>query len=133
MGLAAIKLHPQYRDQYVPSGKPDITHLVFDIPAEAKQTIVAPFLLGKYSLIDRKYAEEKFNKLNDKGETVGNYLILTKDPRVLDYWLHVRDLYIPEDQEVWSKPEKEFEIYNYPTVTFSFDEQKFQSCTSEFK
>lgn len=40
-------------------------------------------------------------------------MILNKDPQLREYWEQTLDAVLPEDAEVWSRPEKEEEVKNY--------------------
>jgi len=95
----------------------------FAITDKDKETIVSPFLKGKYSEIDRDYVAKNFpNKeyigTNQHGRPVYkplvNYKILTKDPSLKEWWEEKYGLALPEGAEVWSRPEPEDEIMYYP-------------------
>jgi hypothetical protein len=89
---------------------------VFKFSEKEKETIVKPFLEGKYSQISRDYVKKYFSK-----ESSMNWRILNKDEWALpqnimplrEYWLRRIGAPIPENGEVWPKPKMEHEIFNY--------------------
>lgn len=113
--LSELRNSEHYNDEYDPTS--NTVHIVFRIPEKYLETVVQPFLEGKYSKIDRNYVKQYFPPmvLTDSGGYLPsmNYKILTKDQGVANYWREFRGLDIPEDAEVWSRPEKEDEIYGY--------------------
>ena len=86
---------------------------VFNIPSKWKETVVEPFLQGKYSEIDREYVKRYFPesvyKSGNKEPSV-NYMILNKDELLKNYWENMLDVDLDEDAEVWSKVDLEREI-----------------------
>lgn len=91
----------------------------FSFSDEVKQSIVKPFLEGKYSKIDREYMRAHFNKYvsETSGQFSTNWMILNKHPQLRKYWEEQIGTTLSQDAEVWSKPEKHDEIYNYETDT----------------
>jgi hypothetical protein len=90
----------------------------FSLSPGARENIVKPFLDGKYSKIDRDYVKEHFNKLVSGGSQLStNWMILNKHESLRKYWEEQIGTTLPQDAEVWSRPEKIDEIYNYETDT----------------
>ena len=88
-----------------------------------KNTIIVPFLKGKYSEIDRDYVTKYFKQQEFVGydswgypqyRELINYKVLTKSPDLKEYWEKRLDVELDPDAEVWSRPEEENEILNYP-------------------
>ena len=92
--------------------KEGLTSFVFKLPEESKETVVKPFLEGKYSQVDRTYVEEQF-PLTPGHRLYANRLTFDKDPALRDYWKEKIGVDLPENAEVWSKPQKKKEIYGY--------------------
>lgn len=92
--------------------------LEFEVTENNYNTIVKPFLDGKYSKICREYVRRNFNEVvkgtNGKPDLSNNYKVLTKHPDLRKYWEGRIGVEFTEDMEVWSRPEKEDEIYGYP-------------------
>ena len=95
---------------------------IWTLTDEQKSTIVAPFLEGKYSKIDREYVSKHFPEKEFTGFDVFNapqykflvnYKILTKSQELKNWWEERLNCSLPEDAEVWSKPEKKNEIFAY--------------------
>lgn len=102
-----------YVDEYDPDKSTTI--FVFDL-SEIKDSVVKPFLEGKYSKISRKYVKKFFSpeQWSPSGwRKSNNWMILNKDPQLREYWEQTLDVVLPEDAEVWSRPEKEEEVKNY--------------------
>ena len=94
----------------------------YSFSSEVYTKIVNPFLNGKYSSICRKYVERTFPSGNlaylDEDwlpvwETTLEFLVCTKSDIIRRHWKEIHDILIPEDAEVWSKPEMENEIFAY--------------------
>lgn len=78
-----------------------------------KETVVKPFLSGKYSEISKTYKEENFAKIFwSKGvpKLSWNWQILNKEDSLREWWRNECGIDIPEDQEVWARPSKDKEI-----------------------
>lgn len=91
--------------------------LVIFKPTEYQITnIINPFMVGKYSKICRDYVEKNFNT-GDPNYV--NYMILKKSKYLKEYWEDRINVTLPEDAEVWSKPDLKKEIFNpkYGEVT----------------
>lgn len=91
--------------------------LIFEIKVnyEDYTKIIVPFLNGKYSQICRDYVTKNFPKiLLNPRRISSNWKVLTKHPDLKKYWEDRIGVTFTEDQEVWSRPEKEDEIYGYP-------------------
>ncbi len=95
---------------------------IWTLTEDQKSTIVAPFLEGKYSKIDRDYVSKNFPEKEFTGFDVFNapqykflvnYKILTKSQELKNWWEERLNCSLPEDAEVWSKPDKKNEIFNY--------------------
>lgn len=112
--LEQLRQYKYYLGEYDP--EPNKVHIVFNVPEKYKETVITPFLAGKYSQIDRNYVNAYFPRkiLSSMGWMPSvNYQILSKDPILLHYWKEERDIDIPIGSEVWSKPEKKDEIYGF--------------------
>lgn len=94
---------------------------VYKLTDKQKITIVMPFLSGKYSQIDREYVAKYFPKYTRQGTISNNWRILVKDewerpdyiPSLRQYWEDKIGCNLPEDAELWSRPMKRDEVYNY--------------------
>lgn len=115
--LSELRNHNQYASEI---DDVDFVLFAFRFTPQQKASIVIPFTLGKYSEIDREYVKQNFPMYN--GNQVSfNWRILHKDiwqlPKSImglrEYWLRRIGQPIPEDAEVWSKPKKEEEIFNF--------------------
>lgn len=113
--LAKLRAHPMYVNDYFDEQGRQV--FIFEFTKEQKETIISPFVDGKYSIIDRNYVDKFFKKNSNST----NWQILNKDPNLRKHWereLNVTPyirIYIPEDAEVWSKIKKENEILGYKT------------------
>lgn len=75
--LMILRDHPEYRDDfYTDDGQ---FMMVFKVPFKYKESVVQPFLKGKYSQIDREYVAKYFPKYAGPGMISSNWLILHKD------------------------------------------------------
>jgi hypothetical protein len=95
---------------------------IWELTDTEKEKIVHPFLEGKYSLIDREYVTNNFPEKEFIGfdvfgkpqyKTLTNWKILTKSPELRNWQEERLGVSLPEDAEVWAKPEKKEEIFNY--------------------
>lgn len=100
---------------YVHEYDPDTDHIMFvlKIPTKYKKNVVTPFLKGEYSKIDREYVNANFKQTASNGSYSTNWLILTKDKSLRKFWEDQIGVPLPHDAEVWSRPLKEDEVYNY--------------------
>lgn len=113
-----IKLlkHPDFNTIYMEG---DVLLFEFNISEEDFISIINPFLNGQYSKICRKYVQENFkmmvyNPASKKVEMSNNYKVFNKHKSLAQYWEKRIGVTFTEDMEVWSRPEKEDEIYGYP-------------------
>lgn len=87
----------------------------FEIKEDDYYTVVMPFLHGQYSKICRQYVVKNFVRTIPETKKVSNnWKVLTKSPDLRKYWEGRIGVEFTEDMEVWSRPEKEDEIYGYP-------------------
>lgn len=115
--ISMIRKHTMYvQDYYDEDGR---QVLIFKFTGEQKQTIVAPFIRGEYSKIDRDYVKKYFKKTTNSGKISTNWQILHKAKELREHWMrelnvtpYIR-ITIPEDAEVWSKIKKKLEILNF--------------------
>ena len=110
----------------------DHTVFKFTFSPELRETVVKPFLNGKYSLINRQFVDDYHPRhIGISLARNPSNLILTRDESLrntLETELGVR---LPEDAEVYSRPEKENEIYGYSeflnnTNVINHDQQHHQ-------
>jgi hypothetical protein len=113
-----LRNREDYVHEYDPI--PNHTMVVFSLNDIIKEQVITPFIDGKYSKIDRFYVDKYFKPTTSFGTMSTNYLILTKSPILRDFWEERLGVRLPEDAEVWSRPEKKSEVYNY----------KGEGCTS---
>lgn len=106
--------HPQYVCDYtVKDG------LLFEFKIdEDYRDVVKTFLKGKYSHIDKDYVKKfipkmKMDPIARKQYVSTNYMIVNKWDSLKQMWEEDLDVTLPEGAEVWSRPEKEKEIYEY--------------------
>jgi hypothetical protein len=97
----------------------DLLLFEFEIKEGDYLYVVLPFLEGKYSKISREYVERNFAKILPRNLTPinkisNNWKVLTKHPDLKKYWEERIGVTFTEDMEVWSRPEKQDEIYGYP-------------------
>ena len=116
--IEQISSHPQIVSQNNEEGL-----YIFSISDKDKESIIKPFLNGKYSEIDRDYVAKNFPQKeyvgkNSHGRPIYkdliNYKILNKDQGLRDWWEEKYGLALPENAEVWSRPEPKDEIMFYP-------------------
>lgn len=113
--ISKLRAHKLYKKDYQVD---DGLMFVFDL-SEWREKVVLPFLDGKYSQIDRDYVKKYFPEKIYQGGVLAqsvNYKILTKHEDLRYYWEAIIDTSLPEDAEVWSKPELTDEVFNYGTV-----------------
>lgn len=109
--LTELRLHPWYEHEEHMMN-PNSIMFTFKPDEITYKTIFKPFVDGKYSQIDRAYVEKYFNYLEDGVKNM-NYAVLTKSPALRLYWENKIGVKLPDDAEVWSRPEKRDEIYAY--------------------
>lgn len=115
--LDELRSHPQYKTEI---DEKDFVFFVFQFTPVQKMTIVIPFMMGKYSEIDRTYVTENFPMVI-KGKVSMNWRILNKDiwqmPKevvpLTQYWRGRMGQKVPDNYDVWPKPKMEDEIYDY--------------------
>ena len=109
--LDAIRKNKGYTHEY----DPDEEHIMFvvKIPTKYKKEVVTPFLKGEYSKISKEYVNAHFKQTTTGGSYSTNWLILTKDKSLRKFLEDQIGVPLPPDAEVWSRPRKEDEIYNY--------------------
>lgn len=110
--LKELRAREDYVFEYYPTTTSTI--IVLSIPEEIKTNIVIPFIDGKYSEIDRKYVRNNFSRYTSFGNLSINFLILHKSSILKKYWEEQIGVELPENAEVWSRPEKKDEVLNYP-------------------
>ena len=79
-----------------------------------RETVVIPFTEGRYSELDKKYVEMYFPKIHfgeDGPSRPLNRRVIDRDPLLRKWWRTKYEIEIPEEAEVWSKPEKAHEIF----------------------
>lgn len=87
---------------------------VYSITDEEQETIVKPFIDGKYSLIDRDYVSKNYApSIIVNGREYHDYCfdVLNKAETIKKYWEHRINTTLPEGAEVWSKPDLTIECY----------------------
>lgn len=109
--LASIRANKNTVHEYNPED--GVIIFVLKIPPKYKKNVVDPFLEGAYSKIDRAYVNAHFSARRANGSYSTNWLILTKDNSLRKFWEDQIGLPLPHNAEVWSRPLKEDEIYNY--------------------
>ena len=90
--------------------------IILRMPRYVKEEIVDPFLKGKYSEIDRTYVRSHFKQVimnGYEGIFSKNWMVLNKSPHLKREWESILGVELPEDAEVWSRPTKNEEVYNY--------------------
>ena len=101
---------------------PGRTGYQLEINDDDKETIIMPFVKGKYSQINRTYVKENFPEKELIGMDVfgrqqfrklTNWKILNRDESLKDWWEEKLAVSLPEGAEVWSRPEKAQEIFKY--------------------
>lgn len=136
--LDELRDHPQYVIEF--NNDNGNVFFVYKITDKQHETIVKPFLEGKYSEIDRGYAKSHFKQYKDNGEVSLNWRILHKDEwkrpsnmqSIRDYWKDLIGIPLPADAEVWSRPEKRDEIYGYKEYLIDCRlEQELSGVTQE--
>lgn len=111
----AYERHPLYVTQYSP--EEGVVMYKFKVPEEYKETVMKPFLRGKYSEVDRDYVESNFSK-SPASPHYWNRLILDKADDVRNWQEERIGVELPPDAEVWDKPKLENEVYRYNTKLF---------------
>lgn len=122
--LDSITKELRDHDQYIVEFDEDNSvFFVYKFTDKQKIDIVEPFLDGKYSKISRSYVAKYFPKFTKYGTVSNNWRILIKDewerphyiPSLKAMWEEKIGTSLPENAEVWSRPMKRDEIYNYET------------------
>jgi hypothetical protein len=90
----------------------DVFVYVFNITDAQHESVVKPFLEGKYSEVDRTYVEKYFPSVPSH-HLYTNRLIFDKDDKVKRMWEKKLDVELPKGAEVWSKPQPKNEIYGF--------------------
>lgn len=113
-----IRSHSQYVTEFH-----DDEFIFFVLRFTDKQRIgiVDPFIVGQYSKIDRDYVASHFPKYTQQGSISNNWRILVKDdwnrpdyiPSLKSYWEIKTGCSLPDNAELWSRPMKRDEVYNY--------------------
>lgn len=100
--------------------------VAFTIPDYIKTYVIAPFINGKFSQIDKAYVNTHL-KFKVGLNTYSNaYRICNKDEALRQEWEERLDVYLPEDAEVSSRPNKEKEMLNFVTLkSSSHDKDNF--------
>lgn len=109
--LTALRSSKQLVYEYTPEEGGIM--FVMKIPPKYKKDVIEPFLKGEYSKIDKEYVNAHFKSSTINGSYSTNWLILNKDKSLRKFWEDQIGLPLPPDAEVWSRPRKEDEIYNY--------------------
>ncbi|RTL05533.1 hypothetical protein EKK58_07730 [Candidatus Dependentiae bacterium] len=87
----------------------------FEINTEDYEKIIVPFLDGKYSKVCRDFVKKNFPRvLLNPRRVSNNWKVFNKHEDLKKYWEERIGVEFTEDMEVWSRPEKEDEIYGYP-------------------
>lgn len=81
----------------------------YSITEEEYQTVVKPFLAGKYSEISTTYRDTHFPD-NVLLPTYNTRMVLMKHPNVIKYWSD-KGVELPDGAEVWSRPDISNETY----------------------
>jgi len=109
-----LKTHKRFVTSY--NLNEDHRMFVFSFEDNFKQSVVSPFLAGKYSKIDRDYVNMFFPREIISGITRRpsmNWMILNKSPKIREQWEDILDVSLPEDAEVWSRPLETEEIHEF--------------------
>jgi hypothetical protein len=101
--------HEYYEYSYHPDE--DTYVALFSVPEHLKRNVIDPFIKGKFSMIDRVYVKLNFSPIVG-GKPSRNWQILHKSPVLKAYWESELGCPLPEDAEVWSKPEIDKEFFN---------------------
>jgi len=117
--LSHIRNHSQYVTEF--DEEDSTVFFVFKFTPVQKMNIVIPFLMGKYSEIDRKYVHEHFPMYSKKTNQISmNWRILHRDvwqiphgvTPLKKYWeARMGEKIKEENAEVWYKPKMEHEIF----------------------
>lgn len=116
-------------ERYVTEYDPDIgqTMFILRINEEYRENVVKPFMEGKYSKIDKNYVRRHFNPVSPNGTISNNWMILHKDPILRKNWSALIGIELKEDAEVWSKPKREEEIYDYDKFLVAVELQELNT------
>lgn len=123
--LTILRDHPEYKDEFYTEDEQFM--MVFGVPPKYRNTVMEPFLEGKYSQIDRQYVDKYFLKYTGPGMISSNWLILHKDDYYKRQWEVRLDTPLPEGAEVWSKRKKEEEVYGYSSLVEEPEEELLES------
>lgn len=105
--------HKAFKTTYCP--KDGFIMYVFSYNAEQIEGVVKPFLSGSFSKIDRLYVERYFPAV----ATHHNYTtrkVLDKHPDYREYWKRRIGVELPDNAEVWTKPNIKDETFNLRMV-----------------
>lgn len=75
--ITTIRNHSEYRDEFYTEDEKLM--IVFKVPFKYRETVIKPFLEGKYSQINREYVAKYFPKYAGPGMISSNWLILNRD------------------------------------------------------
>jgi hypothetical protein len=94
----------EFITSYASGENAEYTIFVFDLDDQIRETIIKPFLDGKYSEIDRVYVKNNFPKYvkgsNGRLKNSRNYKILHKDPKLAEQWEERLGVTFTEEMEV---------------------------------
>lgn len=105
---SSLKSVTSFKETYKPSEGEKM--YVFELNEWQQEKVIAPFLEGKYSQIDREYVTKNFPR-NPGSKTYRNRLVLDKDPAMKLHWEKSLGVKLPEGAELYDKPLKENEVY----------------------
>lgn len=95
----------------------EIIVFIFSMGEDFRETVVRPFLAGKYSQIDREFVktyhpvftqEDQFSYSKNPAR-----MALDKSPELKQYWEDELKVIVEDGAELWSIPDKSQEILDY--------------------
>ena len=107
--------HPLFTEKYSPEeGK---VMFKFKVPEKYIETVVKPFLQGKYSRVDKDFVDEFFPN-DPHSKSYGNRLVFEKHPQIRAIVEEKIGMALPDDAEVWDRPLESNETYVSPSQLF---------------
>ncbi|MGL5079141.1 MAG: hypothetical protein ACRDBG_25355 [Waterburya sp.] len=104
--LSIAKEHERF-DTFFCVGKHHVV-VALKYSEEEIEKIVKPFMLGKYSRVDREYVDKYFPLIRSHA-LYDNRRVFDRCPAIKAYWEGAILMVLPSDAEVWSKMKTENE------------------------
>lgn len=107
--------------------------LQFSIDEQIRESVVKPFLEGKYSEVDRDFVAENhpvysvYPTLTDNGELSFTYRVFIRCKQLRQDIINEFGVPLEENAEVFSSPDKEEEIFQFQKILSDVIEKNLQT------